>query len=1132
MNEESIFAAVLKLSDPKDRQAYLDEVCQDDPQLRSQMEALLQASSDAGSFFEHAPDGLATVAVNQGQQDTLKCGPSSSVLPSLEPCDKPDRIGKLVGKAGEYEILEVVGQGGMGTVMRAYDTKLSRIVAVKALAPELAANPMAVKRFLREAQSAAAVHHDHVVTIHAIDDTHRPPFIVMQFVAGQTLEQKISREGALQLPQILRIGSQIAAGLAAAHKHGLIHRDVKPGNILLENSVERVKISDFGLARAADDLELTQTGMIAGTPQYMSPEQAKGELIDSRSDLFSLGSVLYSMCTGRPAFRAETALAVMRRVSEDTPRPIREVSPELPEWLAAIVDKLLAKDPNQRYQTAGEVADVLGRRLAALQNPSLQAETAIQTPIGPSRSSRRNRTAAVVFAVLLVGLMLTEASGVTRLAATVIRIATGEGTIVVTVDDPSIKVTIDGQDIVITEPGEHETRVRPGQHQVVAAKGGQPVPVDQPLVTIRRGGREVVRIALETASTTSISDPPRDPHNLSLPAAAIAPFDERQAKAYQEAWAKHVGMNVEITNSLGMKLGLIPPGEFQMGTPLEQTGKLKKQMRELKESRDLQAVLDFEGPMHRVRLTQVYWMGEHEVTMGQFRRFVESTGYKTEAERDGKGGTVANADATDYVFDTATSWRKPDKFAVNDDFPVLQVSWNDAQEFCSWLSQKEGRTYRLPTEAEWEFACRAGTDGLFSFGDDPFELKNHVVFNQMSPAKVGSKKANRFGLFDMEGNATEWCADWYAERYSGEVETNPRGPAEGEHRVHRGGGFDCLSWACRPAVRWWGDPQEFRCYHRGFRVVLDIPALRSSGPGNSNQPRNPFGLADVADPDGADVQEFARTVKLDGGANDANAASWTEDVRFARVDSIDGEWTSRWKGAKAEDPWIVGTATIVSAGDRVYILNKDEGYTYLIDARRVGNNRLVGRQVNATDPNDTYPWVAQIVGAERIDGDWGNGRMDFRRKVQIVRNPFGVADVADPEGGDVQAFAKLVKPGGREKDANAPLWTEEFGAAEPGSIEGHWAGRWHDGGDEQAWVISTAEIKSVGGRIFILFGAADYLIEARWVGKDRLVGRYHNVNSPEDSAPWVGNIVSPERIDGFWGIGPPQARWDFRRRVK
>jgi len=187
------------------------------------------------------------------------------------------------------------------------------------MAPELVANATAVKRFLRKAQAAAAVSHDHVVTIHAVNDVHRPPYLVMEFIDGQSLREKIDRCGALPLTEILRIGMQMARGLAAAHEQGLVHRDIKPANILLENGVERVKLTDFGLARAIDDVGITQTGEIAGTPQYMSPEQAQGHPIDERSDLFSLGSVLYTMSTGRPAFRANTSVAMLRRRSSFGP---------------------------------------------------------------------------------------------------------------------------------------------------------------------------------------------------------------------------------------------------------------------------------------------------------------------------------------------------------------------------------------------------------------------------------------------------------------------------------------------------------------------------------------------------------------------------------------------------------------------------------------------------------------------------------------------------------------------------------------------------------------------------------------------------------------------------------------------
>src|SRR5205814_4227536 len=164
---------------------------------------------------------------------------------------------------------------------------------IKVMAPQLAASATARRRFTREARAAAAVTHDHVVTIHAVEDAGPLPHIVMQFVAGHSLQDRLDRTGPLQLQEVLRIGMQAAAGLAAAHAQGLVHRDVKPANILLEDGVERVKLTDFGLARAADDASLTKTGIIAGTPQFMSPEQARGESIDQRSDLFSLGCVLY-----------------------------------------------------------------------------------------------------------------------------------------------------------------------------------------------------------------------------------------------------------------------------------------------------------------------------------------------------------------------------------------------------------------------------------------------------------------------------------------------------------------------------------------------------------------------------------------------------------------------------------------------------------------------------------------------------------------------------------------------------------------------------------------------------------------------------------------------------------------------
>ena len=297
--------------------------------------------------------------------------PEAAEVDFLDPPAEPGDLGRF----GPYRVLGVIGRGGMGVVLRAFDPALHRPVAIKVLAPELAVSATARRRFLREARAAASVVHDHVVTIHAVDEAKGLPYLVMRLVEGKSLQDRLDREGPLGLAEILRIGRQALQGLAAAHEQGLVHRDIKPANILPENGVERVKISDFGLARAADDASLTQSGVIAGTPQFMAPEQASGEAVDHRADLFSLGSVLYAMCTGRPPFRAGTALAVLRRVAVDTPRPIREVNPDIPGWLAAVVARLHAKDPVERFQSATEVAELLGRHLAELQAPHRRARS-------------------------------------------------------------------------------------------------------------------------------------------------------------------------------------------------------------------------------------------------------------------------------------------------------------------------------------------------------------------------------------------------------------------------------------------------------------------------------------------------------------------------------------------------------------------------------------------------------------------------------------------------------------------------------------------------------------------------------------------------------------------------------------
>ena len=238
------------------------------------------------------------------------------------------------------------------------------------MSPHLAQSSLARKRFAREAQAAAAVVHPNVLAIHQVQPNGRLPFLVMPLVAGESLAQRLTAQGRLELKETLRIGMQAAAGLAAAHEQGLVHRDVKPANILLEKGVERAVLTDFGLARAADDVTLTRWGIIAGTPQYMSPEQARGEPLDGRSDLFSLGCVLYEMATGVSPFRTDSVMATMRRLVDDPPQAMASLNPELPPWFIAIVERLLEKDPSRRFSSAKEVSELLEGCLAHLQQPA------------------------------------------------------------------------------------------------------------------------------------------------------------------------------------------------------------------------------------------------------------------------------------------------------------------------------------------------------------------------------------------------------------------------------------------------------------------------------------------------------------------------------------------------------------------------------------------------------------------------------------------------------------------------------------------------------------------------------------------------------------------------------------------
>ncbi len=274
----------------------------------------------------------------------------------LEPAQSADELGRL----GTYRILKVLGVGGMGVVFLAENLYLGRRVALKALLATLAANPVARERFLREARASAALKHDHVVTLYEVGEVRGIPYLTMQLLEGETLEERLRRDRVIPVAEIVRIGREVGEALAAAHAKGLVHRDIKPSNLWLEAGRGRVKVLDFGLVGASGcESRLTQAGVLIGSPGYMAPELVRGGVTDPRGDLFSLGCVLYRMCTGVLPFAGADVISILAAVATETPRPIRELNPLVPPALARLVMRMLAKDPAGRPASAHEVCEAL-----------------------------------------------------------------------------------------------------------------------------------------------------------------------------------------------------------------------------------------------------------------------------------------------------------------------------------------------------------------------------------------------------------------------------------------------------------------------------------------------------------------------------------------------------------------------------------------------------------------------------------------------------------------------------------------------------------------------------------------------------------------------------------------------------
>ncbi len=408
---------------------------------------------------------------------TRAIGDTEELFDFLAPPEGPGEIGRL----GPYRVIEPIGAGGMGIVFRAEDPILKRPVALKVMKQSLSASPNARRRFIREAQTVAALEHDHVVSIYQAGEDRGILFLAMPLLQGETLADRLAREEILPLSDALQIAREAAQGLDAAHSRGLVHRDIKPSNIWLDAHRGRVKILDFGLSKSLEEgIEQTQLGQITGTPHYMSPEQARGAAVTPLCDLFSLGCVLYRMTTGRVPFDGPDTLAVLTSLAVTTPERPERLNPTLPANVSALIMTLLAREPVGRPASARAVVESI--------------ETIERNYRVKPRSRRRSA----------IGLALTAILGVSIAGAAfgpqIIRILGDKGQLVIETSDPEVRVEISqgGKLVAIVDSATgRKVDLRAGDYEVELSEGKDGLRLSTRRFVLARGGHEVVRVTME-----------------------------------------------------------------------------------------------------------------------------------------------------------------------------------------------------------------------------------------------------------------------------------------------------------------------------------------------------------------------------------------------------------------------------------------------------------------------------------------------------------------------------------------------------------------------------------------------------------------------------------------------------------
>jgi tRNA A-37 threonylcarbamoyl transferase component Bud32 len=635
--------------------------------------------------------------------------------------------------AKKYRIEEVVGRGGMGIVYKAEDTKLKRHVALKFLPPELVHDEEAKERFILEARSAAALSHPHICTIHEIDEEEGRSFIAMEYVKGESLKDRI-KKGPLQTDEALRIAIQVAEGLEEAHKKGIIHRDIKSANIMLTEKGQ-AKVMDFGLAKVKGGTLLTREGTTLGTVAYMSPEQARGEEVDHRSDLWSLGVVMYEMLSGDFPFKGDREASILYSVVHEEPRPIKEIRRDLPPELHQIIDRALKKKSDARYASAAEMLKDLRRYQDSLRAEELGALN-LKTLI---RRIRKPRVAIPAVCVILL-LALASVWFFNRQAK--IRWARQEAL-------PEIEALLAENNvwrdlIPVYRLAEEVEAVIPGDPNLAEIFAKCSLKID---IKTEPPGAQVFKKEYMTPESDWISLGVTPIEKIRLPIGVFRWKFEKEG--YETVLAAASTWNGDIT-----KPDIVIPYDI---------------MRTLdKKSSLMPGMVRVSGTQTAIGELNDFFIDTYEITNKQYKEFIDAGGYrarkfwKERFIRDGEELKWEEA-IKEFVDKSGlpgpSTWQGGDYPEGEDDLPVSGVSWYEATAYATFVGKS------LPTGYHWGVARGEYTPMILLPQLGGFALLAPFSnFLGTGVVPVGSLQGfTAYGAFDMAGNVREWCSNEAAE---------------------------------------------------------------------------------------------------------------------------------------------------------------------------------------------------------------------------------------------------------------------------------------------------------------------------------------------------------------------------------